>query len=303
MSVKDRLSELNRPGQGSMEVVVESNDDISEGQGSLSPEFFEEVGQIRSLTSLIRRNVKSIQEAYNKQAWSSVDKSSQKTDELEELMESTNSAANKVRNKLKSMKAANEALPSEDPQKKTRTHIHNVLTQKFISLITEYQTLQNNYKEKFRERVQKQAEIVKPGVTRDEVDEMIDTGSGIFADQILTESKHTEAKNALLQIQEQQRDLKQLEKSIQELNQLFIDMQTIVEASSENITRLEANVNESVAYSSASVQHLVVANEYANVRRKRIAMTLAAILLVILVVVGVIAALVAAKVGPFAAMA
>jgi len=299
--IKDRLSELNRPGQ--LEIVVDSNDDLTDGQGSLSPEFFEEVGQIRSLTSLIRRNVKSIEEAYNKQAWSSADKNSQKTQELEDLMESTNSAAIKVRTKLKTMKDANDALPSEDSQKKTRTHIHNVLTQKFISLITEYQTLQNNYKEKYRERVQKQAEIVKPGISRDEVDEMITSGTGVFTDQILSDQKHTEAKNALLQMQEQQRDLKQLEKSIQELNQLFIDMQTIVESSSENINRLEANVNQSVQITGTGVAHLVKANEYANIRRKRIAFTIGAILIVLLIVAGVIAALIAAKVGPFAALA
>jgi len=119
--MSDRLSELNR--KAPLEVVVDSNDDLSETQGSLSPEFFEEVGQIRSLTSLIRRNVKSIEEAYNKQAWSSADKNSQKTDELEELMESTNSAASKVRTKLKVMKSANDALTGEDPQKKnTNSH-------------------------------------------------------------------------------------------------------------------------------------------------------------------------------------
>jgi len=299
--MSDRLSELNRTG--GLEVVVDSNDDLSETQGSLSPEFFEEVGQIRSLTSLIRRNVKSIEEAYNKQAWSSADKTSQKTEELEELMESTNSAASKVRTKLKVMKSANDALPSEDPQKKTRTHIHNVLTQKFISLITEYQTLQNNYKEKYRDRVQKQAEIVKPGISRDEVDQMMTTGTGVFTDQILADQKHTEAKNALLQMQEQRRDLKQLEKSIHELNALFIDMQAIVESSSENINFLESNITDSVVITGQSVTHLVKANEYANKRRRRIAFTIGAILLLLLIVAGVIAALIAAKVGPFAALA
>jgi len=178
-----------------------------------------------------------------------------------------------------------------------------VLTQKFISLISEYQTLQNNYKDKFRERVQKQAEIVKPGISRDEVDQMITTGSGVFSDQLLSDQKHSEAKNALLQMQEQQRDLKQLEKSIHELNQLFIDMQNIVESSSESITHLENNINQSVQISGASVTHLVKANEYANIRRRRVAFTLLAILLLLLIVAGVIAALIAAKVGPFAAFA
>jgi len=295
MAMQDRISDLNlnRSSKDTVEVVVDGNEEGEEG--AFNPEFFEEVGQIKSLMSLMRRNVKSIQTAYSKQGFA-VAENTQKTEELESLLESTNSAASKVRNKLKSMKHRNDTLPPENPQKRVQTNMHSVLSEKFRSLLTEYQTLQTNYKEKCRDRVQRQAEIVKPGVTREEVDQMIETGTGAFQDQMLSTQKHTEAKNALMQMQEQQRDLKQLEKSIQELHQIFLDMQSVVESQKEVVDRVETNVAESAVYTAESIHKLNKAHEYTMAKRRRIAATTGAIVVILLVAAGIIGALFAAKV-------
>jgi t-SNARE complex subunit (syntaxin) len=295
--IADRLNDLNvnRSPADKVEVVIDGGDEFGEDQGSFNPEFFEEVGQIKLLMSLIRRNVKSISDAYTR-AMSSVENNSQKTEELDELMKSTNAAANQVRTKLKVMKQENDALPAENPQKRMRTNMHSLLTQKFIALVQEYQTVQTNYREKFRERFQRQAEIVKPGVTREEVDQMIETGTLSFADKMLSDQKHSEAKNALLSMQEQQRDLQHLEKSIQELNQVFIDLSTIVQQSGEHITRVEADVNKSVAFSGAAAKNTSVANEHAMARRKRIGIAITTIVVIALVIAAIIGGLFAAKV-------
>jgi t-SNARE complex subunit (syntaxin) len=262
------------------------------------PEFFEEVGQIKNLMSLIRRNIKAIQDEYNKLP--SVD--SKKNGPLEELLDSTNSSALQIRNKLKAMKAENDRLPGDSAQKRIRSNMHNILSKKFIALVQEYQTLQNNYREKYRERVQRQAEIVKPGVSREEVDEMITTGGNYFADKMLSDSKHLEAKNALISIQEQQRDIKHLEKSIQELNQVFIDMAALVEASQETVTKVEDNTTTSLAAAGAAVKHVTKAEEYLMQRRRRAALLYGGITAIILTIALVAGLIIAAKLGAFAAM-
>jgi len=211
-------------------------------------------------------------------------------------MKSTNAAASQVRTKLKKMKQENDGLPPENPQKRMRTSMHSLLTQKFIALVQEYQTVQTNYREKYRERMQRQAEIVKPGVTREEVDQMIETGTLTFAEKMLADEKHSAAKNALIQMQEQQRDLQHLEKSIQELNQVFIDMSTIVEAHSESFGRVEENVNQSVSISGAAVKSASQASEHANTRRRRIAIVTTTITVVVLATVAIVGGLIAAKV-------
>ena len=110
-----------------------------------------------------------------------------------------------------------------------------IVVLQFSALIEDYQQLQSGYKDKFRERIHRQARIGKcvtynsvlvappiidntlvsvasPDVTDAEVDTMIDQGEPqqMFADKILHDQRHNEAKNALIYIQEQHRDLMQV---------------------------------------------------------------------------------------------
>jgi len=295
----DRLKDLgNKSVQA--DISIDMGDENDESGAAFMPEFFEEVGQIKTLMSLIRRNIKLIQDEYNKQAWNANE--SRKNEALEELLDSTNSAALQIRNKLKLMKVENDKLSGESAQKRIRSNMHNILSKKFIALVQEYQALQNSYKEKFRERVQRQAEIVKPGVTRDEVDEMISSGGNYFADKMLADSKHLEAKNALLNIQEQQRDLKHLEKSIQELHQVFLDMAAIVEASSDQVGKVENDVTRSLSSAGQAVKHVTKAEEYLMQRRRRAALLYGGITAIIVTIALVAGLIIAAKLGAFAAM-
>jgi len=114
--MQDRLTEINRKNDFQKSEVAIDIEDENEGAGFM-PEFFDEVGQIKTLISLIRLNIKSIQEAYNKQVWGSID-SPKNQKELEQLLEATNTAANQVRTRLNKMKQENSKLPAENPQKK-----------------------------------------------------------------------------------------------------------------------------------------------------------------------------------------
>jgi len=293
--MQDRLTEINRKNDFQKSEVAIDIEDENEGAGFM-PEFFDEVGQIKTLISLIRLNIKSIQEAYNKQVWGSID-SPKNQKELEQLLEATNTAANQVRTRLNKMKQENSKLPAENPQKKkTRTNMHSTLLNKFMDLMREYQSLQANYKDRYRERLQRQAEIVKPGISNDEVEQMMQNGTEYFADQMLSDEKHTTAKSALVNIQEQSRELKQLEKSIQELNQLFIDLAAAVDTASEDIVTVGSTINETVIGVSEGVTHIDKAEEYAMQRRRRLALLISSAVTVILVVVAIIAGLIAAKV-------
>jgi len=246
--------------------------------------------------SLIRRNIKAIQEAYDKQSWTQVDASSNKgLSELEELLDTTNASAANVRNKLRNMKQENDKLPAEDSQKKIRTNMHAVLSKKFLLLLQEYQALQNSFREKTRERFQRQAEIVKPGVTREEVDTMLETGNDYFGDKLMNDTKHGEAKNALMRIQEQKRDLKHLEKSIHELHQIFLDMSAYVDSSQESLEKVELDMGLTVESSSSAAIHLSRAKDYEMQRRRKFTILAVAIGSVILIIVLIVVALFASK--------
>jgi len=278
--MQNRLSEL---GKG--DTVIEMDTFSEDSSDSILPEFFEEVGQIKTLMSLIRRNIKSIQDIYQKQSISADSKLM--TSELETLLDSTNASANQIRSKLKLMKQ--ELDKSDDSKKRIKNNMHVTLTKKFLDLMTEYQTLQSQYKEKFQERLKRQAEIVNPNISEEEINKIM-TGSSdaLFSDQVV--DRHTDAKNALMYIQEEHKGLKQLEKSLLELQQLFIDLSAAVESHSTNIEQLEREVGETTIVVQQGVTELAIANEYAATRRRRIAALITTVTFILLTIVALVIA-------------
>jgi len=282
--MQNRLSEL---GKGDTVIEMDNfsspDDDSSD---SVLPEFFEEVGQIKTLMSLIRRNIKSIQDIYQKQSLSA--DSRLMTSELETLLDSTNASSNQIRSKLKIMKV--EIDKSDDSNKRIKSNMHSTLTKKFLELMSEYQSLQTQYKEKFQERVKRQAEIVNPNISEEEINKIITTGSSdaLFSDQVV--DRHSNAKNALMYIQEEHRGLKQLEKSLLELQQLFIDLSAAVDSHSTNIEQLERDTAETTIVVQQGVTQLAIANEYAAARRRRMAALITTVTFILLTIVGIVVA-------------
>jgi len=98
--MQNRLSELGGKGDVVIEMdTLSSNQGEGDSSAELLPEFFEEVGQIKTLMSLIRRNIKTVQDIYQKQALSADSKLM--TSELESLLESTNASANQNPKQIK----------------------------------------------------------------------------------------------------------------------------------------------------------------------------------------------------------
>jgi len=281
----DRLKDLGNKSVQS-DISIDMGDDTDESGAAFMPEFFEEVGQIKTLMSLIRRNIKSIQDIYLKQSISA--DSRLMTSELETLLDSTNASSNQIRSKLKIMKV--EIDKSDDSNKRIKTNMHSTLTKKFLELMTEYQTLQTQYKEKFQERVKRQAEIVNPNISEEEINKIITTGSSdaLFSDQVV--DSHSNAKNALMYIQEEHRGLKQLEKSLLELQQLFIDLSAAVDSHSTNIEQLERDTAETTIVVQPGVTQLAIANEYAAARRRRMAALITTVTFILLTIVGIVVA-------------
>merc|ERR1712048_935173 len=152
------------------------------------------------------------------------------------------------------------------------------LTRKFVDLMAEYQEIQTKYKNKYRDRVERQYRIVKPDVTREEIEAAFDPDSNpqpeIFTQQILQGPGLAPARNALADIQERHKDIMKLEASIQELHQLFLDMAVLVESQGELLDQIEYTVSQSVTYTGKvrrwqAVDDLRTANKYQKKLRRK----------------------------------
>ncbi len=91
-------------------------------------------------------------------------------------------------------------------------------------------------------------------------------------DQIVNTGQRNEARKALEEIQSRHRDVVRIEKSILELQQLFMDMAVLVAAQGEVVDQIAIHVEEAVKDTDAGVTALHNAVELQKKSRKKMCM-------------------------------
>jgi len=133
------------------------------------------------------------------------------------------------------------------------------------------------------------------------VDEVLDAGGEVdqvFAKQIVYDKKHQQAEQTLNYLKEKHTDIVSLEQSLAELNQLFQDMQLLVETQGEMLDQIEYSVAKAKGYNEEAVHTMARTEKIVNkTRRKKCCICIiTTIIIVILLVVLVVVILVIAGV-------
>jgi t-SNARE complex subunit (syntaxin) len=121
-------------------------------------EIFAEVHKIKRLMEQIRDNIQKIQSFFDKMGFDvNTSVSPEESDELQDILQATNRLSQEVRDRLKALRG--DTTQPDSPEKRMRTTLHATNTKKFMELMNHYQALQNNYKDKYRARIHRQAQI------------------------------------------------------------------------------------------------------------------------------------------------
>ncbi|KAH0626346.1 hypothetical protein JD844_001282 [Phrynosoma platyrhinos] len=190
--------------------------------------------------------------------------------ELEDLTADIKKTANKVRSKLK---AIEQGIEQEEVQNRSSADLrirktqHSTLSRKFVEVMTEYNTTQSKYRDRCKDRIQRQLEITGRTTTNEELEDMLESGKlAIFTDDIKMDSQMT--KQALNEIETRHNEIIKLETSIRELHDMFVDMAMLVESQGEMIDRIEYNVEHSVDYVERAVSDTKKAVKYQSKARR-----------------------------------
>ncbi|NXV96958.1 STX1B protein, partial [Calonectris borealis] len=156
---------------------------------------------------------------------------------------------------------------------------HSTLSRKFVEVMTEYNATQSKYRDRCKDRIQRQLEITGRTTTNEELEDMLESGKlAIFTDDIKMDSQMT--KQALNEIETRHNEIIKLETSIRELHDMFVDMAMLVESQGEMIDRIEYNVEHSVDYVERAVSDTKKAVKYqSKARRKKIMIIICCVVL------------------------
>ncbi|XP_034531062.1 syntaxin-11a [Notolabrus celidotus] len=274
--MRDRLGELlsskpaveeNRP-EGSQNHITEDNEEDPEQQAIVfkgedeMDRTFKEAQALRKEMLLFRMDVKRLGKQ-NTRFLTSVRRISSIKRDSNALGRDIKARGEAIYNRLKKMEQLSKEL--EEQHGPTSAVVRMVRSQ-YISLSAAFHNAMSEYngaemvqRENCKTRIQRQAEIMGKEVSREQIEEMIETGKwNVFSDNLLLEGRT--ARSALNEIENRHKELLELEGRIRDIHELFSQMALLVEEQGCMLDNIEANVSSTqdyVAKASAQITRAV----------------------------------------------
>ncbi|XP_057457946.1 syntaxin-132 isoform X1 [Lotus japonicus] len=174
---------------------------------------------------------------------------------------------------------------------RARMNMANALTKKFKDLMIEFQTLRQRIQDEYREVVERRVITVTGSRPDDEtIDNLIETGNSeqIFQQAIL-EAGRGQIVNTVEEIQERHDAVKEIEKKLLDLHQIYLDMAVLVDAQGEILDNIESQVNNAVDHVQRGTSALQNAKKLQKNSRKWMCIAIIILLIIVaIIVVGVL---------------
>jgi t-SNARE complex subunit (syntaxin) len=261
-------------------------------------EFFGDVDIVKKNIMKIKEATKRIEDIKQQVVLTTTsEREKEITKDLEPLIAETNKKASLAKQLLQRIREDTEKMQGKDASViRIRENLSNTLTRKFVDVMKEYQNTQQNFKTEIKKKVKRQVQIVKPDATSEEIDAVLQSGGGsgeVFKNAILKGDASDSIRNAFLGVQDKYQDVLTLEKSVQELHQMFLDFALLTEQQGDLVDQVEFQVKAASDYIDDGNTNMVSAIEYAkSIRRKQCCLCC-----IVLTVVGVIVAVIVLKVN------
>ena len=206
--------------------------------------FYKEIGEIQKLVEVVGKNIEAIERLHNRAIVGvGRDETARINRNLDALQKETNGMLSDARQRLQHL--SNETKRVNGAEAKQRKAQQATVAKKLMKVAQYYQKVQESYKRKYRERMEREIRIARPDASREQIERAMDSREGpIFAQEMLS-SRIGEQRRALEEVQGRHQELLRMEESIEQLAQLFQDMQLLIDVSQSTFFSLFVNSNNS----------------------------------------------------------
>lgn len=250
-------------------------------------EVKEEMEKVRMLLSQLQRSNEESRTVTRAQAMKAV------RDRMDKDVGEVLRKAKLIKTKLEDLDRANMAnrrIPGCEPGSstdRTRVSITSGLRTSLRDLMQDFQSLRHSMVSEYRETIERRYFTVT-GKQADEatIDHMIDTGeSETFLQKAVQEQGRGQIIDTIKEIQERHDAVKDVEKNLVELHQIFMDMAVLVEAQGEQLNSIEAAVQGASSFVQRGTQQLHTAKKLQTSTRRWTCYAIIVLLILILIVV------------------
>lgn len=261
--------------------------------GAISPNdmgaFFREATSIHEDITRLERNIAQIEGLHDASInnVATDDQSARIKRQLEEITSDTTQLSNRIKRRIKDIEVANLRLGNAPDDQIRRTQAAT-LKEKFLNTLRQYQTSESEARRKYQARMERQYKIVKPEATQAEIAQALESDNQqVFAQSVLQSTRYGDANSALREVQTRHDDIKKIEKTILDLQQLFIDMETLVTDQGVVLDAIHDSVAQTDAQLDSGNQQVdnAISNAKGARRKKWICLIISIIILVVIVIV------------------
>jgi len=271
---------------------VQNQDRITDGNGSNAADgmtrFYNQISGIQDELRRFDANVTSISDLHSR-SLNNTDEalSQQNATALDQLVAETRSLSNQIKSQIQDLEK--EAVPAGQDAR-IRKNQTSLVRSKFIEALQNYQQVEQQYRTRYGQRVERQFKIVKPNATPEEVAAVVqsDQGAGgqVFAQALTSSTRYGESRAAYREVQERHEDIRKIERTLAELGQMFIDMDALVAQQEDTVNAIETSAAQVAGDTEAGLGLTEKAVKHARAaRRKRWICFF--IFLIILAIVGI----------------
>lgn len=248
--------------------------------------FYSEISSIQDSLRTFNDNVSRISDLHSRSLNNMDETAAQRNaNQLEGLVEETSALSNELKVRIKTLQKKGGS--GRDGQ--IRKQQTGLVKQKFVEAIQNYQQVEQQYRSKYKQRMERQFKIVKPDATPEEVKAVVndDQGGQIFTQALQSSNRYGESRAAYREVQERHEDIKRIERTLGELAQLFNDMSILVEQQDETINTIQAAATSVEKDTEVGLQYTDKAVASARAARKKRWICFI-IILIILAIVGIV---------------
>lgn len=190
---------------------------------------------------------------------------------------------------LEKSNAANRRVPGCGPGSstdRTRTSVVSGLGKKLKDLMDDFQLLRTNMNTEYKETVARRYYTVTGEKANDElIENLISSGeSESFLQKAIQEQGRGQVLDTISEIQERHDAVKEIEKNLMELHQIFLDMAALVESQGQQLNDIESHVAHASSFVRRGTEQLHEAKEYQKSSRKCACLAVALVACLILII-------------------
>lgn len=256
---------------------LEAGNDGSRTEGVNLDKFFDDVENVKKDMADVEKLYKRLQDS-NEEC-----KTVHNAKTMKELRAKMDGDVSQVLKRVKLIKGKLEALEKSNATNRrvpgcgpgssadrTRTSVVGGLGKKLKTMMDDFQGLRARMNDEYKETVgRRYFTVTGQKADEDLIENLISSGeSESFMQKAIQEQGRGQIMDAISEIQERHDAVKEIEKNLIELHQIFLDMAALVEAQGQQLNDIESHVAHASSFVHRGTEQLQDAREYQKESRK-----------------------------------